>query len=115
MKRYNLSVLMHKAWHLFKKAATKKAIAFSEALRLAWRWLKVQAANAAKIEAAAAEAGVTAEYHSWAGWQSLGREVMHGSKAVFQVEVETPERGEGKTFRKAFFVRDQTQPLASVA
>lgn len=115
MKRYDLSALMRKAWHIFKKTAAKKAIAFGEALRLAWRWLKVQASNAAKIETAAAEAGVTGEYHSWAGWQSLGREVIHGSKAIFQVEVDTPERGEGKTFRKSFFVVDQTQPLIAVA
>ena len=112
MKRYNLSRLMKKAWSLFRAAAKKTAITFSEALRRAWKWAKAQAANSAKVEAAANDAGVTEEYHGWAGWQSLGRMVIHGSKAAFQVTIDTPEKGEGKTYRKSFFTYSQTQEAA---
>jgi len=35
--------------------------------------------------------------------------VIHGEKAAFQVTVDTPEKGEGKTFRKSFFTYSQTQ------
>ena len=53
MKRYDLSRLMRKAWRLYHKAIRKAATTFSEALKAAWAWIKVQAANAAKVEAVA--------------------------------------------------------------
>lgn len=108
--KINLSKLMRKAWSLYRSAAKSAAISFGEALRRAWRWAKAQADNTAKIEAAAVEAGIDEELHSWAGWQSLGRMVIHGEKAVLQVVVDTPEKGEGKTYRKSFFTYSQTQP-----
>lgn len=108
--KYNLSKLMKRAWHYFKQAAAKTAITFSEALKKAWRWIKAQDANNAKIEAAAEAAGIEEEFHSWAGWKALGRQVIHTEKAVFQVVVDTPEKGEGKTYRKSFFLYSQTQP-----
>ena len=84
--KYNLSKLMHKAWSLYRKASKKAASSFSEALRAAWAWLKVQAANAEKVEAAAEAAGYADEVvHTWAGWQALGRMVMHTSEAVFKL------------------------------
>lgn len=107
--KYDLKAIMMKAWEIFKKA-TKVAVTFSEALRRAWAWFKSLTINAAKIEAAAIEAGVTDEYHTWYGWKMLGREVIHESKAVFQVVVDTPEKGIGKTFKKSFFTLSQTQP-----
>lgn len=109
MKKYNLSKLMHKAWNLFRQAAKKAPITFAEALRRAWKWAKAQAANSAKVEAAANDAGIVEEFHSWSGWQALGRMVIHGSKAAFQVTIDTPEKGEGKTFRKSFFTLSQTE------
>lgn len=107
--KYNLKAIMTKAWEIFKKA-TKVAITFSEALRRAWAWAKVQAGNAEKIAAAAIANGITEEYHTWYDWTMLGREVIHESKAVFQVVVDTPEKGIGKTFKKSFFTLSQTQP-----
>ena len=110
--KYNLKAIMTKAWEIYRKA-TKVAITFSEALKRAWAWAKVQASNTAKIAAAAIAAGITEEFHTWYGWTMLGREVIHESKAVFQVVVETPERGIGKTFKKSFFVLSQTAEIAA--
>ena len=110
MKRYDLSRLMKKAWSLFKTAAKKAAITFSEALKTAWRWIKVQDANAVKVETAANEAGYgDIVCHTWAGWQALGRMVMHTSEAVFKVEVADPTTRKG-TRIQSYFTYEQTQP-----
>ena len=108
--KYDLRKLMKKAWSLYRKASRKAASSFSEALRTAWAWLKVQAANAVKVDAAAEAAGYADdEVHTWAGWQSLGRMVIHTSEAVFQVEVADPTTRKG-TRVQSYFTYDQTQP-----
>lgn len=107
--KYDLSKLMKKAWSLYRKAARKAAATFSEALRLAWAWLKVQAANAIKVEAAAEAAEIEEEYHSWVGWQTLGRMVIHTEQAAFQVEVADPTTKSGSRVQ-SFFTYSQTQP-----
>ena len=109
MKRYNLRQLMCKAWSLYRKAAKKAAVTFSEALKAAWVWIRVQASNAAKIEAVAQSLGIKEEFHSWAGWQSLGRQVIHTEEAMFKVEVADPTTKKG-TRVKSFFLYSQTQP-----
>lgn len=111
--KYNLSKLMKKAWSLFRAAAKKAAITFSEALKQAWRWIKVQEANTAKVEAAAEALGIEEVFHSWAGWKALGRMVMHESEAAFKVEVMDPTTKKG-TRIKSFFLYSQTQhaPMA---
>ena len=103
--KYNLSKLMKKAWSLFRQAARKAAITFSEALKKAWQWIKVQEANAARIEAA----GIEEEFHSWASWQALGRMVIHTEEAAFQCTVDDPTTKKG-TRVKSFFLYSQTQP-----
>lgn len=110
MKRYNLSRLMTKAWSLFRKAAKKATnkITFAEALRLAWRWLKAEIINAATIKAAAEATGTEEEYHTWAGWQSLGRMVCHEEQAAFKVEVDDPTTKSGRRV-KSYFTYSQTQ------
>ena len=108
MKRYDLSKLMRKAWSLFRQATKKTAITFGEALRRAWSWLKVQDSNRAIIEAAADAAGIVEEYHTWAGWQALGRMVVHGSVAAFQCEVRDPLTRSGKRVQ-SFFLYSDTQ------
>ena len=107
--KYNLSRLMKKARSLFRAAAKKAAISFGEALRKAWAWLKVQEANTAKVEAAAEAAGVEGVYHSWAGWQALGRMVIHTEEAAFKCLVDDPTTKKG-TRVKSFFTYSQTQP-----
>ena len=109
MKKYDLSRLMKKAWSLFRQAAKKAAITFGEALKRAWRWIKVQDANAAKVEAAAKALGVDEVFHSWAGWQTLGRQVIHTEEAAFKVEVDDPTTKKG-TRVKSYFTYSQTQP-----
>ena len=108
--KYDLSKLMRKAWSLYRKAAGS----FAEALRLAWAWLKVQAANAAKVEAIAEALGVAEEFHTWAGWQALGRMVIHTSEAAFQVEVADPTTRKGTRIR-SYFVYSDTQPAPIAA
>ena len=108
--KYDLSKLMRKAWSLYRKAAGS----FAEALRLAWAWLKVQAANAAKVEAVAEALGVAEEFHTWAGWQALGRMVIHTSEAAFKVEVADPTTRKG-TRVKSYFVYSDTQPAPIAA
>lgn len=107
MKKINLRSLMKKAWSLYKAAAKKAAITFSEALKLAWRWAKVQEANTAKVAATADALGIVEEYHTWAGWQALGRMVMHTSEAVFKVELADPTTKKG-TRIQSYFTYEQT-------
>ena len=109
MKRYDLSKLMKKAWSLYRQAAKKAAITFSEALKRAWLWLKAQAANTAKVEAVAKALGIVEEFHTWVGWQALGRMVIHTEEAAFKAEVVDPTTRKG-TRIKSFFLYSQTQP-----
>lgn len=109
MKKYNLSTLMHKAWSLYRKASKKATASFADALRTAWAWIKVQANNKAIVEAAAEAAGIVEEYHSWYGWQQLGRMVIHTSEAAFQVTVADPTTKKG-TRVQSYFIYSDTQP-----
>ena len=111
--KYDLASIMRRAWAIFRKAATKAAITFGEALRRAWAVVKVAPANAAKVEAARVTAGINQMIDSWAGWQSLGFEVIHGSHTVLQVMLDDPARGLGKTRIVSFFAADQVVPLGS--
>lgn len=106
--KYNLKAIMTKAWSLFRKAAKKASISFSEALKLAWAWAKVQEANRAIVNAAAEALGVVEEYHTWAGWQALGRMVMHESEATFKVEIADPTTKKG-TRIQSYFIYSDTQ------
>ena len=108
MKKYNLRKLMLKAWALYRAALKKGAASFSAALKLAWKWLKVQDSNRAAINAAAAAAGLADQvYHTWYGWTLEGRKVMHEEKAVFQVEIEDPTTK--SVWRlQSFFTYEQT-------
>ena len=106
--KYDLSKLMRKAWSLYRQAAKKAAITFAEALRRAWKWAKAQAANNARIEAAANDAGIVEEYRTWAGWQAVGRMVIHTSEAAFKVEVDDPSTRKG-TRILSYFIYSDTQ------
>lgn len=106
MKKYNLSAIMKKAWQIFRNGCED----FAKALKLSWMAAKL---NGDRIQQAKAAAGVTEETHTWAGWKALGYMVEHGSKALFQAVLDTPERGEGKTYRKSYFGRSQVQELAA--
>ena len=104
MRRYNLSRIMTAAWRIFRKYA----ICFSEALHRAWLSEKAEPINAERIEKAKAEAGISEAVNTWAGWKAEGREVLHGSKAVFGVDLIHGSRGDGAIYKARFFTLSQT-------
>ena len=111
--KYNLKAIMSKAWELYRKAHLK-ITRFGEALHRAWAWFKKSAENAERIAEKVKELGITEEIHTWFTWTTLGRKVMHGEEAAFQVVLETPERGDGKTYLTSFFTFTQTDLAENV-
>lgn len=105
--KYNLSQIMHKAWAIFRKGK----ITFAEALHRAWQAAKAEPVNEQRVSEAKTAAGISEEVHSWAGWKSLGFEVLHGSKALFQTVVIDAAKGDGKTRIKSYFGASQVQPI----
>ena len=100
---YDLSKIMIRAWKNFRKGG----MSFSEALHRAWLSAKAAPVNAQRIEAAKAEAGIVEECNTWFGWQRLGHEVIHGSKALFQAVLIHGSKGDGATYIGSFFGRSQ--------
>ncbi len=98
--KYNLSKIMTAAWRMFRKGVSS----FAVALRIAW-------ANAKTHNAAKAEAGITEETHTWAGWKELGYEVIHESKALYKVVISDPSTKNG-TRTTCYFGASQVQPIA---
>lgn len=101
MKKYNMKSIMLTAWKMFRKGIKS----FSDALRMAW-------ANAKAANRAKAEAGVTEESHSWAGWQKLGFEVAHESKALYKAIIADPATKSG-TRVVSYFGASQVQAIAA--
>lgn len=58
-------------------------------------------------------ANVTEEAHTWAEWQSLGYEVVRGSKAIFRAVLIWASRGDGRQYMASFFGASQVRPLAA--
>ena len=106
--KYNLSQIMTRAWKLFRKLA----IRFSEALHRAWLSAKAEPVNARRIEAAKQAAGIAEAVNTWAGWKALGYEVIHGSRALFGVELIYGSRGDGASYKASFFGESQVQEAA---
>lgn len=110
---YNLRKIMLRAWENFRKGQGE--ISFAEALHRAWISAKAEPINAARIEAAKAEAGITEEARTWSGWREVGREVIHGSKALFGVDLIWGSRGDGATYKARFFGISQTAEIMATA
>lgn len=106
--KYNLSKIMAQAWELFRKLG----IDFSECLRRAWASAKAEPVNAARIAAPKAAAGIQEEANTWAGWQHMGYEVKHGSKALFGVDLIWATRGAGAVYKARFFGASQVAAIA---
>lgn len=102
--RYNLRAIMTRAWAIFRKGA----VSFAEALHRAWLSAKAEPINAARIEAEKAEAGVSEAVNTWAGWKALGREVIHGEKALFGCDLIYGSKGDGAIYKARFFGLSQT-------
>lgn len=102
--------IMTKAWKIYRK--NNGEVGFAESLRRAWLCSKAGPVNEAIIAAAKAEAGVTEETDTWAGWKERGFEVIHGSKALFGCELIWGSRGEGAWYKARFFGASQVQEVA---
>lgn len=99
---------MSHAWRIFRKLA----VSFSEALHRAWISAKAEPINAARIAEAKAEAGISEQTETWAGWKALGFEVIHGSKALFGVDLIYGSKGDGAIYKARFFGASQVQAIA---
>lgn len=106
--KYNLKEIMLRAWRNYRKGG----ITFAEALHRAWLSAKQEPINAQRIEAAKAEAGITEEVNTWAGWRKLGYEVVHGSKALFKAVLLYGSKGDNATYTGSFFSRSQVEAIA---
>lgn len=108
--KYNLRNIMLKAWAVYRK---QQGISFGEALHRAWVSAKAEPENENRISKAKAAAGIGEAVDTWAGWKKAGYEVIHGSKCLFQVELISGSKGDGKTYKASFFSASQVQPIAA--
>lgn len=106
--KYDLNRIMSRAWRNFRKGG----VDFAEALHRAWLSAKAEPINQERIAAEKAAQGVTEDVQTWAGWKNLGFEVIHGSKALFGVDLIWGSRGDGATYKARFFGASQVQPIA---
>lgn len=105
MKKWDLSKIMLRAWKNFRKYA----ISFAEALHRAWLSAKAETVNAERIESMKKLIGLEGQtVKTWSGWKAEGREVIHGEKAVFSVDLIYGSKGDGATYRASFFTMQQT-------
>ena len=109
MKKYDLRKIMLKAWAIYRKEA---GMTLGEALHRAWISAKAEPVNAERIEAAKQAAGIVEEVKTWSGWREAGFEVIHGSKALFGVDLIHGSKGDGQTYKARFFGQSQVQAVA---
>lgn len=107
MKKYDLQAIMIRAWKIFRKVQ----VTFAEALHRSWLSAKAEEINQKRINQSRQAAGVTEEVNTWAGWKTLGYEVIHGSKALFGTELVWGSKGDGVAYKARFFGRSQVQPI----
>lgn len=105
--KYNLKQIMTRAWKNFHN----NDITFGEALHRAWITAKAESINAERIEKRKQSEGITEQTETWSGWKKLGYEVIHGSKALFGVELIWGSKGDGATYKASFFGISQVQPI----
>lgn len=109
--KYNLRAIMSAAWRIFRNLSVKIKITFSEALHRAWLSAKAHPINDKRIEEAKAAAGVLEDVKTWHGWKEAGFEVIHGSKALFSVDLIWGSHGDGTTYKACFFGASQVQAI----
>ena len=105
--KYDLRKIMLAAWKIYRKGGQS----FSESLHRAWISAKAEPVNAERIETAKAAAGITEETNTWSGWQKLGFEVIHGSKALFGTDLIYASKGDDATYNASFFGVSQVRPI----
>lgn len=103
--KYNKIQIMKKAWEIYRKfqKSKKNQITFGEALHRAWNSVKARPINDRKIADAKKAAGITEEVNTWTGWRDHGFEVIHGSKALFSVDLIYASKGDDATYKASFF------------
>ena len=109
--KYNLRKIMLRAWKVYRQNK-EKGISFAESLHRAWLSAKAEEVNAKRIETAKQAAGITEETNTWAGWNNLGYEVIHGSKALFGATLIWGRKGDGAEYKARFFGASQVQAMA---
>ena len=109
--KYNLRKIMLRAWRIYRK---DEGLSFGECLHRAWLSAKAEEVNAKRIEDAKAVAGIQEETNTWSGWQQLGYEVIHGSKALFGADLVWGSKGDGAVYKARFFGRSQVQELVAI-
>lgn len=107
---FNLKEIMLRAWRLFRE---NQEISFAEALHRSWLSAKAEPINQKRVEDAKAAAGIVEQTETWAGWKRLGREVLHGSKALFGADLIWGSKGDGATYKARFFGLSQTAEIAA--
>lgn len=107
--KYNLREIMLRAWKNYRKMQ----LSFAECLHRAWLSAKAEEVNAKRIEKAKAEAGINEDTNTWNGWKQLGYEVIHGSKALFGVNLIWGSRGDGAIYKARFFGRSQVKEIVT--
>lgn len=107
---FNLREIMIRAWRLFRE---NQEISFAEALHRSWLSAKAEPINAARIEEAKAAAGIEEQTETWSGWKKLGREVIHGSKALFGCDLIWGSKGDNQFYKARFFGLSQTAEIAA--
>lgn len=109
MKRFDLRGIMLRAWKNFRRGG----ISFAEALHRSWISAKAEPVNAERIRQAKEAAGVTEAVATWSGWKDAGFEVIHGSKALFGVDLIYGSKGDGAIYKARFFGASQVQVTAT--
>lgn len=105
--RYDLAHIMRRAWVNYRRGG----VSFAEALHRSWLSAKAEPINTQRVADAKAAAGITETINTWAGWRTLGREVIHGSRALFGCTLIYGSRGDGATYRASFFGESQTRAI----
>ena len=103
---YDLRRIMSTAWRLYR---TDYSLCFEESLHRAWLVEKAIPVNEERIRQAKAEAGITEEVNTWAGWRRIGYEVIHGSECLFQTVLIYGSKGDNQTYIASFFSASQVQ------
>ena len=106
--KYNTSEVMKKAWKNHRHGQD-----FSTALKRAWLSVKARPLNDMKIAATKLLLGIDEECHTYSEWKEAGYEVIHGSKALFGVDLVWHSRGEGQKYKARFFGKSQVRRIAA--
>lgn len=102
--KYNLHHIMLRAWENYRKNTN---LSFAECLHRAWLSEKAKTVNEKRISEAKKAAGIIEKVNTWNGWKKSGYEVLHGSKALFSVNLIWGSKGDNKEYKANFFGASQ--------